>query len=1272
MVAGPPRAAPAPPALRELHERLAQTMSADRARLLRQFGQLADLMRRGKPHDRLQAAVGAAIEASLARVARRRALLPPAIDYPPELPVSGARERILAAIADHRVVILAGDTGSGKTTQLPKLCLELGRGVHGMIGHTQPRRIAAQAVAARIAEELGPAGAATVAWQVRFADRSTPDTLVKLMTDGILLAEIQHDRRLERYDTLIIDEAHERSLNIDFLLGYLRRLLPERPDLKLVITSATIDVERFARHFDGAPVIQVEGRTYPVEVWYRPPPEAEPDLPRAIVSAIEEIVAHERGTPHAGRGDILVFHAGERDIRETALTLRKSDVAHAEVLPLYSRLSQAEQARVLRPAARAGRRIVLATNVAETSLTVPGIRYVIDPGLARISRWSVRSKVQRLPVEPVSRASAEQRKGRCGRLSEGICVRLYAEEDFAARPEFTDPEILRTGLASVILQMQALGLGEVARFPFLDPPGERQVNDGVRLLGELGALAGNRLTGVGRQLVRLPVDPRIGRMLLAAAELGALAEMLVVASFLSIQDPRERPAEKQQAADESHRRFACATSDFVSMLALWTYVEDKRQELSASQWRRLCQREFLSFLRLREWRDIHMQLKLVCRELGLRENHERAGEETLHRAVLAGMLTHIGLRGEERDYEGVRGRRFAIHPGSFVFRKPPKWVVAAELVETTRIYARGVAAIEPEWVLPWAEHLVKREHHSPHWSARAGKVLATERVRLFGLTLADQRRVDFGRIDPAEARRLFIQGALVEGDYQSRQEFWSHNRALLADVEALEAKGRRRDLLVEDRVIFDFYDERLPPEVHDHPSLEKWLRGVQAREPEALWMRRETLLRKLDAGFGEAQFPDALEWRGLSVPLVYRYEPGHPADGVTAVVPLALLDQFPRHLGEWLVPGLLRDKLIALLKLLPKQYRKLLVPVPDTVDALLPALARGDVPLVAALGDALRRERGLSIPREAWQQEALDAFYRVNLRVLDADGGVVAEGRDIAAIRLALAPRVRGEVQRAAPREFARSGMKRWEFGALPAVVRVAGRALDVPGYPAVRDCGDSVATETFSDPDEAKLVHRAGVRRLVLLECAQAASYLRRNLLKDARIGLRWGRASSARPSWRTYCSALPRLACPTMRGCRETMRPSPGCSNAAGARSRRARSSSRRCSRAWPRRCTPSTRSAACSTSRPLRGRSATSRHSSRACSRPGFCTRRPRAGSSACRFTSRRSQCASRSFRCGCRETRTRCASSRCCRDGWTITSPRIPGRRPRGRACGSTAG
>ncbi len=1110
-----PRAAVLPPVLQQMHARLAQALGADRARLTRQFMQLADLLRRGKPHDRLQGALGAAMDESIARVERRRLLLPTAIDYPPELPVSAARERILQALAQHQVVILAGDTGSGKTTQLPKLCLELGRGVHGMIGHTQPRRIAAQAVAARIAEELGTAGATLVASQVRFADRSTPDTLVKLMTDGILLAEIAADRQLERYDTIIIDEAHERSLNIDFLLGYLQRLLPRRPDLKLVITSATIDVARFAQHFAGAPVIEVAGRTYPVELWYRPLPEDDADLPAAIVAAVAELIAHERGSAHAGRGDILVFHAGERDIRETALALRKSGLPHIEVLPLYSRLSQAEQARVLRPGARGGRRIVLATNVAETSLTVPGIRYVIDPGLARISRYSVRSKVQRLPIEPVSRASADQRKGRCGRLSDGICVRLYSEQDFLARPEFTDPEILRTGLASVVLQMQALGLGEIARFPFLDPPEQRQINDGLRLLEELGALdRRGGLSRIGRQLARLPVDPRVARMLLAAAELGVLAEMLVVSAFLSIQDPRERPVERQQAADESHRRFACPTSDFVSVLRLWEYVEERRQALNASQWRRLCQREFLSFLRLREWRDIHHQLRLTCRELGLTENHAPAAEEALHRAVLAGMLTHIGTRTEERDYEGVRGRRFAIHPGSAVFRKAPRWIVAAELVETTRVYARGVAAVEPEWALPWAEHLLKREHHSPHWSVRAGKVLANERVRLFGLVLSDRGNVDYGRIDPAEARRIFIRSALVEGDYRSRQKFWLHNRALLDEIGELEAKGRRRDLLVDDAVIHEFYDERLPEAVHDHPSLEKWLRGALVQDPDVLCMQREVLLRRLDATPSVAQFPDSLRWREWGVPLAYRYEPGHPADGVTAVVPLALLDQFPRHLPEWLVPGLLRDKLIALLKGLPKHCRKALVPVPDTVDMLLSRLQSCDTPLVEALAVLLARERGVVVPRDAWQEDALDPFYRMNLRVQDADGTVIAEGRDIAAIRLALAPRVKTEVQRAAPAAYARGGITRWDIGALPEVVRVAGKALDVPGYPALRDAGDTVATETFPDAVEALATHRAGVRRLLLIECGQAATWLRRNLLKDPRIGLQWG-AGFDRTAW-------------------------------------------------------------------------------------------------------------------------------------------------------------
>ena len=1045
------------------------------------------------------------------RLERRRALVPARIQYPEELPVTQARERILEALAAHQVLILAGDTGSGKTTQLPKLCLELGRGIHGMIGHTQPRRIAAQAVAARLAEELGTTGDARVAAQVRFQDRSTPDTLIKLMTDGILLAEIPRDRKLRRYDTLIIDEAHERSLNIDFLLGYLTRLLPERPDLKLVITSATIDVERFSRHFRGAPVIEVSGRTYPVDVWYRPPPEDDADIPQAIVGALRELIAHERETPHAGRGDVLVFHAGERDIRETALALRRAQIPNLEVLPLYSRLPQPEQAKVLRPGARTGRRVVLATNVAETSLTVPGIRYVIDPGLARLSRYSVRSKVQRLPIEPISRASADQRKGRCGRLSDGICVRLFAEEDFARRPAYTDPEIRRTNLASVVLQMQALGLGEVMRFPFLEPPDERQVNDGIRLLEELGAIHGRKLTDVGRRLARLPVDPRIGRMLLAAAELGALAEMLVIASLLSIQDPRERPAEKQQAADQSHRRFACETSDFIAMLNLWRYGEEQRQALSASAWRRLCQREFLSYLRMREWRDIHLPLRLLSRDLGLRENTEPATDETLHRAILAGMLTHIGTRTEERDYEGVRGRRFAVHPGSALFRKQPKWLVCAELVETTRLYGRHAAVIKPEWVFPWADPLVKREHHEPHWAARAGKVLATERVRLLGLLVSDARSIDYAKIDPVEARRIFIQAALVEGDYRSTQRFWQHNRALLAEIEELESRGRRRDLLVEDKVLYAFYDERLPATVCDHPSLEKWLRAELPRHREALCMPRELLLRNAGAEPGMAQFPDALDWEGLRVPLVYRYEPGHAADGVTAVLPLALLERFPRHLPGWLVPGLLRDKIIALFKGLPKQHRRPLVPVPDTVDAVLGRISRADQPLCEVLAAVLKDLRGVVIPREAWDEASLDPFYRMNLRLVAASGEIVAEGRDIDAIRRDFVERSRGEVKRAAPQQLVQSGITRWSFGALPDTVRVKGVGLDLPGFPVVRDAGDTVRVETLADAGEAARVHRAGLRRLLLIACTQEAAWLRRNLLRDTRsllvLGSRFGR---------------------------------------------------------------------------------------------------------------------------------------------------------------------
>ena len=1089
----------------EIRNRLGEVMLADRFRLRRRIEEHDARLKANKPVDQITEKIQAHFAASAQRRARRIAQLPALIEYPEELPVAAHRETILEAIANHQVVILAGDTGSGKTTQLPKMCLQLGRGVDGLIGHTQPRRIAAQAVATRIAEELGSELGDRVGFQVRFTDRSSETTLVKVMTDGILLAEIQHDRRLERYDTIIIDEAHERSLNIDFLLGYLKRLLPERPDLKIIVTSATIDVERFSAYFDDAPVIEVSGRTYPVDVWYRPPPSDDVDVPRAIVDAVNEIIEVERASAHAGRGDILVFHAGERDIRETALELRKANIPHLDVLPLYSRLSRDEQARVLQPPRGGGRRVVLATNVAETSLTVPGIRYVVDPGFARISRYSVRSKVQQLPIEPISQASADQRKGRCGRVADGICVRLYSEEDFLARPAFTEPEILRTGLASVILQMNLLGLGDIARFPFIESPDSRQINDGVRLLEEIGALKGKRLTDSGRKLARLPVDPRIARMLLVSAQLGSLREMLVIASFLSVQDPRDRPVEKQQAADQAHRRFYADNSDFIGTLNLWTYAEEQRQQLTASQFRRLCKKEFLNWLRLREWRDIHFQLRLICKDLGLKQNTDPADDETVGRAIVAGMLSQIGTLTEERDYEGVRGRRFSIHPASSLFKKKPKWIVAAELVETTRLYARGVGAIDPEWVFPWAEHLVKREHYSPHWSIKRGKVLATERVRLFGLVVSDSKRVDYARIDPVEARRIFIQSALVEAQYKSKHRFWEHNRGLLAEIEALESKGRRRDLLVEDQVIFDFYAERLPADVFDHPTLDKWVRSQLKAHPDVLCMPRELLLRRTDVSIGQSQFPDRIECGDVYFKLSYNYQPGAPDDGVTVIVPVALLDRLPRKRLEWLVPGLLRDKLIALLKTLPKTLRKPLVPVPDTADMLMGHLHEADISLTGAIADVLRQERRLQIPEEAWDRLQLDAFYRMNVRIVDARNKVIAEGRDVDNLLERFVERGRNEVRAAAPTELRREGLQRWDIEALPETVPMPGNA-GVNAWPALSDDGDFVSVRLCVSAAEAIGCHRAGVRRLILLVASKTANYFRRNLLRDARTMLRLG----------------------------------------------------------------------------------------------------------------------------------------------------------------------
>ena len=849
------------------------------------------------------------------------------ISYPQELPVSANRENIARAIEKHQVVIIAGETGSGKTTQLPKICLELGRGDDKLIGHTQPRRLAARTVAARIAQELHSELGDLVGYQVRFTDRVSENTAVKLMTDGILLAELQRDRLLRRYDTLIIDEAHERSLNIDFMLGYLKRILPQRPDLKLIVTSATIDVDSFSRHFNDAPVIEVSGRTFPVETLYFSREEGQgQEMVQQIVTLVEGVDAGQFGA----RGDVLVFLPGEREIRELAKALRLG--TSVEVLPLYARLSQAEQNRVFSSGGRrAGIRVVLATNVAETSLTVPGIRYVIDPGEARISRYSHRTKLQRLPVEPISQASANQRQGRCGRVGPGVCMRLYSEEDYRGRPEFTEPEIQRTNLGAVILQMLILGLGEVEQFPFIDPPDGRMVRDGYKLLEELGAVStAGQLTDIGKRMARLPVDPRLARMVLAAQEQGCLEQILVICSALAVPDPRDRPADKQSQADQMHARFRHPRSDFMAWVGLWQYYEEQRQALSQNQLRKLCQREYLSFMRMREWRDIHRQLSIACRQQGLKPKPTLPEEEhyqAVHAALLSGLLSNIARHDEGRDYLGSRNRKLRIFQGSSQARKSPKWLVAAEIVETSRIFAREVGAIDPAWALTTNPDLLKHHYYQPRWHSRRGQVVAYERVNLYGLTLVDKRVVHYGPISGAESRELMIREGLVPGNFRQFPKFLKHNRRLVLEVEELESRTRRRDILVDEQALFDFYHQRVPDDIYTANSLRIWLK----RNPEGerrLFMSREELVARDPGAEVRDQFPDHLAWEDMRFTLSYQFEPGQTGDGVSVTIPVALLNRAPRYRFDWLVPGLLREKCIQLVKSLPKEKRKHLVPAP--------------------------------------------------------------------------------------------------------------------------------------------------------------------------------------------------------------------------------------------------------------------------------------------------------------------------------------------------------
>ncbi|MEU4884234.1 ATP-dependent RNA helicase HrpA [Streptomyces althioticus] len=1095
------------PALGSLASRLSELSLRDAHRLGRR---LEGARKIRKPEAR--AAVLGEIEAEVAaaeeRMAARRARVPE-VRYPEQLPVSQKKDAIAEAIRDHQVVIVAGETGSGKTTQIPKICMELGRGVRGMIGHTQPRRIAARTVAERVAEELDTPLGEAVGWKVRFTDQVNPEaTFVKLMTDGILLAEIQTDRELRAYDTIIIDEAHERSLNIDFLLGYLAQLLPKRPDLKVVITSATIDPERFSRHFDDAPIIEVSGRTYPVEVRYRPlleedSDDADRDQITAITDAVEELMAE-------GPGDILVFLSGEREIRDTADALTKKRYRSTEVLPLYARLSHAEQHRVFQQ--HSGRRIVLATNVAETSLTVPGIKYVIDPGFARISRYSHRTKVQRLPIEPVSQASANQRKGRCGRTSDGICIRLYSEDDFLSRPEFTDAEILRTNLASVILQMTAAGLGEIERFPFIDPPDHRNIRDGVQLLQELGALdptqkdPRKRLTQTGRKLAQLPVDPRLARMVLEADRNGCVREVMVIAAALSIQDPRERPADKQTQADQQHARFRDETSDFLAFLNLWRYIREQQKERGSSSFRRMCKQEYLNFLRIREWQDIYAQLRTVAKQMGIHLNDEDAPADRVHVSLLAGLLSHIGMKdvkeskdsgqgggrrdGGRNEYLGARNAKFAIFPGSALFKKPPRFVMSAELVETSRLWARVNARIEPEWVEPLAEHLLKRTYSEPHWEKDQAAVMAYEKVTLYGVPIVAQRKVNYGRIDAGLSRELFIRNALVEGDWRTHHKFFADNRKLLTEVEELEHRARRRDILVDDETLFDFYDQRIPDHVVSGAHFDSWWKHKRREQPDFLDFEREMLIRESADAVTKADYPDTWRQGPLKFRVTYQFEPGADADGVTVHIPLQVLNQVTDEGFDWQIPGLREEVVTELIRSLPKPIRRNYVPAPNYAKAFLERAVPLQEPLTVTMARELKRMVGVPFEAEDFDWSRVPDHLKVTFRIVDERRRTLAEDKDLEALKLTLRPKARKALSQAAAataqrqggESLERKGLTDWTIGSLTRVFETRRAGQPVKAYPALVDDGDSVSVRLFDSEAEQAEAMWKGTRRLILL----------------------------------------------------------------------------------------------------------------------------------------------------------------------------------------------
>jgi len=1074
-------------------------MTRDRHLIDQKHAQLLKRQKDGLPFDRMQAELNTMIEQSETLYQARMARLPK-VTYDESLPVAARSEEIIEAIQNNQVVIIAGETGSGKTTQLPKMCLQAGRGIAGLIGHTQPRRIAARSVAQRISDEMQVTLGEQVGFQVRFNDESNDETLIKLMTDGILLAEIQQDRLLYRYDTLIIDEAHERSLNIDFLLGYLKRVLAQRPDLKVIVTSATIDVERFSKHFNNAPIIEVSGRTYPVEIRYQPllsksdSEELDEDqsMEQGILDAVESLIQEERQSGYRGAGDILVFLPGEREIRETAEILRRAELRNTEVLPLYARLSVSEQQRIFK--SHSGRRVVLSTNVAETSLTVPGIRYVIDPGLARISRYSVRSKVQQLPIEKISQASANQRAGRCGRVADGICIRLYDEADFTARAEFTDPEIFRTNLASVILQMANLRLGAVDKFPFVEMPEKRMINDGYRALTELGAIKGDKMTPIGRQLAKLPIDPKLGRILIAAQQHSVLKEVSVIVSALSIPDPRERPQDKKTQSDQAHAQDKDEDSDFIVFLNLWERYEEQRQALSQNQLRQYCRKQFLNFLRMREWRDIHRQIIIACKQLGFKEvSHENRNYEAIHRSLLAGLFTQVANKMDDsKEMLGCRSRKVSIFPGSMLLKKPPQWIMAAELVETSKLYARVSARIDPAWIEEYAEPFVKRQYFDPHFERNQGRVMANEQVSLYGLIIVAKRRIDYGHVNQPEAREILIRQGLVEGEMRSKQAFYRKNKALIEQLETQEAKLRTRDILVDDEAVFQFYDQRIPKDVYNQKGLEYFAKN----SPEALVMTREDLINQ-DVNVDDIAFPDSYGLNGVALPIDYRFEPGQKTDGATLKVPVGLLRQLSLEDLGWAVPGFIKERCEALLRALPKALRRRFVPIPQFVERIYPNLSKDKGDLLEQLSLQIKRETLIDIPLNEWNSDKLDTHLTLNLEVVDERGKVLGIGKDLAQLQTQFGDLVEESFAKFGTKQHEQENLTHWPDQDIPERQEIQQAGIKVTAFPALVPQGESVALKMFDDQQTAVETHRKGVITLLKLTLYKDVRYLQKNLPK-------------------------------------------------------------------------------------------------------------------------------------------------------------------------------